>query len=86
MHQTIGPVSRDELNGVCNLDDNKGVVGRLLLIRKRMRMMINQPVALGKHGAGLMEWRFQVAISAPPSTLATSMHLITSTSKHLGVP
>ena len=23
MHQTIGPVSRDELNGVCNLDDNK---------------------------------------------------------------
>ena len=47
--------------------------------------MINQPVALGKHGAGLMEWRFQVAISAPPSTLATSMHLITSTSKHLGV-
>ena len=26
MHQTMGPVSRDELNGVCNLDDNKGVV------------------------------------------------------------
>ena len=26
MHQTIGPVSCDELNGVCNLDDNKGVV------------------------------------------------------------
>ena len=59
--------------------------GMLLLIRTRMRM-INQPVALGKHGAGLMEWRFQVAISAPASTLATSMHLITSTSKHLGVP
>ena len=24
MHQTMGPVSCDELNGVCNLDDNKG--------------------------------------------------------------
>ena len=48
--------------------------------------MINQPAAQGKHGAGLMEWRFQVAISAPPSTLATSMHLITSTPNHLGVP
>ena len=40
----------------------------------------------GQAWAGLMEWRFQVAISAPPSTLATSMHLITSTSNHLGVP
>ena len=68
MHQTIGPVSRDELNGVCNLDDNKG----LWLIRMGTMRMINQPVALGKHGAGLMEWRFQVAISATWSTLATT--------------
>ena len=55
-------------------------------MRMMMIRMINQPAAVGKHGAGLMEWRFQVAISAPPSTLATSMHLITSTSKHFGVP
>ena len=27
MHQTIGPVSCDELNGVCNLDDKKGILG-----------------------------------------------------------
>ena len=69
MHQTIGPVSCDEFNGVCNLDDNKWGVR---LIRMRRMRMINQPVALGKHGAGLMEWRFQVAISATWSTLATT--------------